>query len=238
MNDFNSSNPSPEVLRGIHRLARAHSHAWAWACEEDEMAADFGESFLLAIERMEASEHRPVGLYPSMSHVTGSGRLAWEVDRDGRGIRLEVSRPAGGVVSGRGSYDVAVGRVDWDSDGKLAVSLLVDARAGVGCMLRHLSVMEEAVGAVIGSLASTWVESEGSALERVRMHAEGDWGCDQYYGGSAAELVARLDVESAALDAERALALASPARYLNPLSYGEPVAVGVAGWEPDASTVP
>jgi len=237
MSSVSRSTPSPAVLRGIHRLARAHSHAWAWECEEEEVASDFSAAFLLAIEKMESSD-RPVGLYPSMSHVTGSGRLSWEVALDGRGIELRVDRPAGGIVSGKGAYTVAVGRINWDVDGKLAVSLLVDARAGVGCMLRHLSVMEEAVGAVIGSLASTWVESEGSALERVRMHAEGDWGCDQYYGGSAAELVARLDVEAAALDAERALALASPARYRMGRSYGDAAEVSVAGWEPDASTVP
>jgi len=242
MSSFSRSTPSQEVLRGVHRLAVVHSHAWAYECSEDEMAADFGECFLLAIERMEASEHRPVGLYPSLSHVTGTGRLSWEVALDGRGIELRVDRPAGGVVSGQGRYTVAVGHVDWDGGGNLTVSLLVDARPEVGVHLRHVAVMEEAVAAAIGSY-ETSIEAERGALDRVRMHA-GDWRCDQYFGGTAAELASRLDVESAALDAARALALASPPGYQTGRSYfdgfaaGEPVAVGVAGWEPDTSTLP
>jgi len=237
MNDFTSSAPSPEVLRGIHRLARAHSHAWAWECEEDHLASDQAAAFAKAAAALDESPNRPVGLYPALSHVTGSGRLAWGPGWDGLGVDLRVSRPAGGVLGYAGGYHVVEGTIRFLDDGSISLSFQIDARPGVGVHLRHLAAAERAAGDAMGA-GSSEAESEGSALERVRMHAEGDWGCDQYYGGSAAELVARLDVEAAALDAERALALASPARYLNPLSYGEPVAVGVAGWEPDASTVP
>jgi len=233
-----STSPSAAALRGIHRLATVHAHAWAYECSEDELVENQVLAFEKATEAMEASEHRPIGLRPSLSHVTGTGRLSWSPSWDGQGIRLEVSRPAGGVVSGQGGYTVAVGRVNWDQDGKLDVSVLVDARPGVGVQLRHLSVLEEAVAAAIGSY-ETPIEAEGWALERVRMHAEGSWFDDEYFGGSAAELVVRLDVESAALDAARALALATgcyPSRGRP--SYQDPTPEAALDAEPDAALVP
>jgi len=94
-----------QIVRA-YALARAHSHAWAndlWsvATEEGAWPTSWEEvDRALAIAR---PEHRgPAGLgRPTLSpagwvgHLTGTRRLAWEIEPDGR-ARLAVCRPMPG----------------------------------------------------------------------------------------------------------------------------------------------
>lgn len=97
-------------------LAATFRHGWAPFAAHAAGAADITDAFARISAAMEADEARArvegthrcameLGLRPSLSHATGSGRISWEIGLDGTAV-VTVNRPSGACVI----FDLARGR--------------------------------------------------------------------------------------------------------------------------------
>ena len=87
---------APRVARvAAWALAGAHYHLWGNIPRE--AVEEGGDAFLKAWEALNAANPAlPAGIGPGLSHVTGSGRLAWAVST--LETVITISRPSGPVI--------------------------------------------------------------------------------------------------------------------------------------------
>lgn len=140
-------------------LARAYGHLWARALEEIAQER-YGEGENAVKELLEdgvpieeiagrsklMNESMPVpGLeapyfdeeYGSITHITGSGRLTWEIATDGT-VTFTVSRPFGDII-----------RAWVHDDGTWDAEYLAPADGGQNVRHRHILALEEAIRVLV-----------------------------------------------------------------------------------------
>lgn len=123
---FSHNHPSPAAVFAIVRIARHFGHGWTNFIAARHERGDESRDMVLFAEavdyygwhvaahqvtaRMQEAETRPyeLGLRPSLTHTSGTGRYAWDVIPSLWGddyLYLTVSRPGGAVVTARIALD-------------------------------------------------------------------------------------------------------------------------------------